>query len=1751
MFRRLQDLLTLLSMLAPRVLAILAGVALSAQALATPPEVVTSFSGTLTTEHTFFRPQLPEDDYTLTYPAEDITAGSTRYNYFIQYLEPSVTGPYTIKVTSASGFDDTLLLIYKNSFDPLNPLTNLLVGNDDQEDTLFSRIDITLDAGTTYVLVMTTYESGVGGAVNFSATGYGAVDHSDEEPVGDSFTAPTLTATSLNPDFTEGGSAVAVFSGASASTVDSGQTFTGLGLNISNLSDGASEKVVIGGNQIALTNGNSGTFAGGGGNYSVTLAGSTATITLTSLALDAADMNQLVNGLAYLNSNANPTASTRGFFIASITDSGASNNNSTLTLTSVVQVIAVNSAPTDITLSAASINQSVPADTVVGTLSSTDADSNSFTYSLVSGTGSTDNPSFKISGNTLSTNTAAIPAGERSVRIRSTDSGSQTFDKVFTITVVDNVAPAAPTLALVSDTGASDTDGVVNLKRPGFTGTAESGSLVFLFEGASPLGTATAPDGTWTVDPIGQDLSDGPHNITARAKDAEDNVSGSSTDFLITVDTSTPSITAIAPAMGAEPADARVNFTVDSSETLYDATKEDFTLTTTGTATGNISGYASGTVTVDTISGTGTLRLDMRGTVTDLAGNAAPSFTSGAVHTVDRDAPTITGAAFDQTGVTNANATAISVTLAGAEIGATANYSISDSGSSPVTGSVTITSATQQISGIDLSALNDETLTLSLKLRDTAGNESSAVTDTIEKDVSAPIVTSVTIPDGAYSTGDVVTLSVRLNDDVNIAGSGITLALDVGGTTRNATFDGETGGVLSFVYTIQDGDSTSAGGIGVSASGIVLNGATIRDVAGNDADLTFAATSNADAQVDTDAPATPSKPVLAQGSDSAIDSDGITNIAQPSLSGTADAEVDIALSSDLDGLIGTTTTDINGAWSLTPAAALSEGTHEITAVASDDFDNASAASTALTLVIDTTLPTISGVAFDQTVLDGTTYQSASFTLSGAEVDSTAAYTISGVSGTPVTASFTVNSANQQVNGLDLSALGDGNVSLSVTLTDVAGNAAAAVTDSIVKNINPVLSLTTSPAPRVDGSPLSLADTEVSGTSSTEINVEVTTTAGTLEVNAAGGGTITGNNSATLTLNGDLTQINAALATLVHSAPADFSGDAFIDFVVDDGIGSTTGRVTATIYDRPDILGMSGSTVTYQTGGAAGTQTLLDDGDASIVDQDNPLGFDDGELIVSITTSPGMSQDQLGFETDGAVTLDPNLNAGADVLVNDGTSTEVIGFLMWTLSPGNALGIALNSNATPARLALVLQSLAYTNSAGSPIVGARTLQLSISDGAEVDAHSSINMTLNVVNPPPPPEGSNGQVIDTNQSDNHYTGTVTVTEHGVFNGGTMSGTIVNHGVVQGEVHLNGGSTIQGGTVAGNISGDANAPARIDGASVADGAALSNVIIGADTVLAPGVQIGPGVKFESIASIPPGLDFTGALPTMNWATGDARSVVLLDGDILTQSDMTLLRALQLMNDFEPSGNPLTQNLDNGEIIATTDDYRSAVVPVAVSQAGPDEAPGVYVDDNGAIVLITDNHRRVLAYPVLADSPTFEDLLAGMGLQLDFNSGADLVATPLGSEAPTAPNYFAARPMPTAVRVPDDVAEGTYSHDVPGLRGATQLTFVFRDEQGRLMEQNIVPVPADWSALKLRLGNEPGLIEPRIDTQGIISVILNGVPLHARMDYPVMRSDLVAEPGDGEAVLQQVGDLNGDGTVDFNVLYPNGDVQVLLIFP
>lgn len=116
-----------------------------------------------------------------------------------------------------------------------------------------------------------------------------------------------------------------------------------------------------------------------------------------------------------------------------------------------------NHAPTDIALSTNSISENTNTSggpVEVGTLSATDLDSTEFTYSLVAGTGDTDNATFAIAGDKLQVKQDVDLDFETqqnySVRIQVSD-GSLTYEEVFVIDVTNQLE--VEHLAIDNDNG--------------------------------------------------------------------------------------------------------------------------------------------------------------------------------------------------------------------------------------------------------------------------------------------------------------------------------------------------------------------------------------------------------------------------------------------------------------------------------------------------------------------------------------------------------------------------------------------------------------------------------------------------------------------------------------------------------------------------------------------------------------------------------------------------------------------------------------------------------------------------------------------------------------------------------------------------------------------------------------------------------------------------------------------------------------------------------------------------------------------------------------------------------------------------------------------------------------------------------------------------------------------------------------------------------------------------------------------------
>lgn len=192
------------------------------------------------------------------------------------------------------------------------------------------------------------------------------------------------------------------------------------------------------------TNGNSITIGfseavqfGAGGNTGLTLTPTNGGATITLTYSSGTGTSSLVYATSRTASNTEtftlgytqPGAGVRdsaGNLLASFSGQAVTNNST------------VNGAPTDISISSTSVLVTGGANTVVGALGATDPDAgDTFTFTLVAGTGSTNNASFNISGSSLrANNPSLLGVGTYSVRVRATDSAANTFEEAITITVI-------------------------------------------------------------------------------------------------------------------------------------------------------------------------------------------------------------------------------------------------------------------------------------------------------------------------------------------------------------------------------------------------------------------------------------------------------------------------------------------------------------------------------------------------------------------------------------------------------------------------------------------------------------------------------------------------------------------------------------------------------------------------------------------------------------------------------------------------------------------------------------------------------------------------------------------------------------------------------------------------------------------------------------------------------------------------------------------------------------------------------------------------------------------------------------------------------------------------------------------------------------------------------------------------------------------------------------------------------------------
>ena len=227
-------------------------------------------------------------------------------------------------------------------------------------------------------------------------------------------------------------------------------------------------------------------------------------------------------------------------------------------------------------------------------------------------------------------------------------------------------------------------------------------------------------------------------------------------------------------------------------------------------------------------------------------------------------------------------------------------------------------------------------------------NASSGLVEKVAAFDVPPVLSPVTMASNNANpalakTGDVITVSFTSNEAiqtpvVTLAGRAATVA--------NAGGNNWTGAI-----TVAAGDSQGAVALSI----------VFQDLAGTSGTTVTAVTSGGAVSIDTVAPGTPSPPDLASASDTgASNTDNITKTTTPTFIGTATTGATVTLYDTNGTTVLGTATATSGSWSIV-STTLGAGNHTITAKASDAAGNLSAASSGLTVTIDTAAPILSPV----------------------------------------------------------------------------------------------------------------------------------------------------------------------------------------------------------------------------------------------------------------------------------------------------------------------------------------------------------------------------------------------------------------------------------------------------------------------------------------------------------------------------------------------------------------------------------------------------------------------------------------------------------------------------------------------------------------------------------------------------------------------------------------------------------------------
>ncbi|EKM5744257.1 Ig-like domain-containing protein [Enterobacter kobei] len=619
--------------------------------------------------------------------------------------------------------------------------------------------------------------------------------------------------------------------------------------------------------------------------------------------------------------------------------------------------------------------------------------------------------------------------------------------------VVDLTAPTVPTLDTVNDnvpggiTGNLTSGQVTNDSTPTIGGTGQAGSTIHIMNNGTQIGTAIVDgSGNWSFTPT-TPLVDGSYALRVYATDVAGNASANSSVFTFTVDTAGPVVPVvtsviddIAPVTGTLTSgnttnDARPTFngTGDVGSTVHVIVDGN----EIGTAVVNAQGNWTFTPGSDLSDGPHAITFN----ATDAAGNTG-STTAPFNLTVDTgvpSAPVISTAADNvgsvQTPLSSGQSTDDTTPTLNGTATANATVTVYENGQPIGTAQADGTGAWSFTPSTPLSSGSH---TWTATVTDAAGNVSPASPGfTLVVDTTAPNapVISQAIDDVGSITGPLT--SGQTTDD--------TVPRLVGTSEPFATVNIYEGTTL-----VGTGTADGTGNWSILLNTTLTTGAhsftaQATDAAGN----TSVSSASFSLTIDTTPPALPVLTSILDDVGNAatpVANGGLTNDAQPTLSGTAEAGSTVKIF-DNGVQIGSVTAT-GGAWSFTPSPALGNGSHNLTFTATDAAGNVSAPTAGYVINVDTlapSAPVISSVVDDVGSVTGPITGPTNDTRPTLNGTAEANATVRIYDGITLVGTVTADASGNWTLPQTTTTLTQGTHNFTATATDAAGNTSVAST----------------------------------------------------------------------------------------------------------------------------------------------------------------------------------------------------------------------------------------------------------------------------------------------------------------------------------------------------------------------------------------------------------------------------------------------------------------------------------------------------------------------------------------------------------------------------------------------------------------------------------------------------------------------------------------------------------------------------------